>query len=758
MSFLAPTLLWGALAAGIPIALHFFYRSRYRTVPWAAMKFLLTSIEQTSRRLRFQELLLLLLRVLLLVLLAVALARPTSLATGLAGQGDAVDAVLLLDTSLSMDARAGVAGPVASNDPYQQALRQFARADGAITAFDRARAAAIAVLAGLPPHSTVQVIACADRAQILGPHTPSRLDQARVAIEGASLTHLTTDFLPGVRLAADFLRRGPSPNKELYLFSDMQRRGWEAQSAALVSALDELRQSTNIHLVHCVPARLANVSLTGITPQSTLRTGERADFAVLLRNTGQVPVRNLTVSLQLNQSESARDSQPVAEVQPGETRAVVLSVPLERPGRQVLSATVRSDDLEGDNHLDQIIQVADQVGVLLVDGTPNASDARRAASYFLQHALNPLQPGAGAGLPVTVVPADRAAPRDLEGKEACLLVNVRLEPTGGAQDSSTISDEFIRALAVFVQQQHPLVLFPGDRLDIETYNRILFEQLRLLPYRIDKVETTTPERAWRLDRSSADRPPLDRFRVESGYASINRIESRRRLALSLPTGEEAKSLAEESRVLLRFNDGAPAIVARQRPGAGEVVLFATSVHDPAWSDLFVSPAFVPIVQVMLSHLLEGRPAQFNRIAGEPLVWAVSQDEAQLPFDLIGLTGERERVGTPQVVAGRAVLTTNRTSRAGLYHLVPADREPTDRSPLFAVEPDLRELDDLQSFRPAEIDERLGFRPLHLTAGEDGAIFSGAERARREWTMWLLAAVLLLVLVEMLFAWYCGRAW
>jgi uncharacterized membrane protein YhiD involved in acid resistance len=78
MGFLAPSMLWGAAAIGIPIGLHFFFRSRYRTVPWAAMKFLLTSIEQTSRRLRFQELLLLLLRCAVLLLLALALARPLS--------------------------------------------------------------------------------------------------------------------------------------------------------------------------------------------------------------------------------------------------------------------------------------------------------------------------------------------------------------------------------------------------------------------------------------------------------------------------------------------------------------------------------------------------------------------------------------------------------------------------------------------------------------------------------------------------------
>jgi hypothetical protein len=55
MPFITPWILLGSLAALIPVAIHFFFRSRYRTVPWAAMKFLLTSVEQTSRRLKFQE-------------------------------------------------------------------------------------------------------------------------------------------------------------------------------------------------------------------------------------------------------------------------------------------------------------------------------------------------------------------------------------------------------------------------------------------------------------------------------------------------------------------------------------------------------------------------------------------------------------------------------------------------------------------------------------------------------------------------------
>src|SRR5579871_3231833 len=130
MGFLAPLMLWGAAAASIPIALHFFFRSRYRTVPWAAMKFLLESIEQTSRRLKFQELLLLILRVCLLIVLALALARPYFQVSRGVGQGAAVDAVFLFDTSYSMGAN-----------------------DGGKSRIERAQEVALSIIDQLPPHS-----------------------------------------------------------------------------------------------------------------------------------------------------------------------------------------------------------------------------------------------------------------------------------------------------------------------------------------------------------------------------------------------------------------------------------------------------------------------------------------------------------------------------------------------------------------------------------------------------------------------------
>src|SRR3954469_10586469 len=140
MTFLAPIMLAGAAAVTIPLALHFFYRARYRPLPWAPMKFLKEAVEEPSRRLKFQEWILLALRCLALILLALALARP-GLPSSSGGGGQPIDAVFVFDTSYSMAAK-----------------------DGDKTRLERAKEAALAVIETLPDKSSVQVVACSDRA------------------------------------------------------------------------------------------------------------------------------------------------------------------------------------------------------------------------------------------------------------------------------------------------------------------------------------------------------------------------------------------------------------------------------------------------------------------------------------------------------------------------------------------------------------------------------------------------------------------
>jgi hypothetical protein len=739
MAFLAPYMLWGALAAGIPVVLHFFFRSRYRKVPWAAMQFLLTSIEQTSRRVKFQELLLLLARVALLALIALALARPTSTA-GPGSTAEAVDAVLVLDNSYSMDAR-----------------------EGPVTRFERAKEAARTILDHLPPHSTAQVVASSDRASLLGPREPADLDQARRLIDEMKLSHLATDFLPGLNEAAAALQRGQSSNKELYLFSDMQKLGWDQQADAVNRKLQELHNTAGLYLVRCGTRTPRNVGVLGIVPQSGIpHTGERAGFAVLVRNSGAEKVRNLRVSLTVDGQVSQRETQPVEELAPGETRAVTLTARLDKAGLRVLTAAVKNDDLEADNRYDQVIHVRDQVRILVVDGAPNEQEPERAGSFYLMHALLPVPDSARSTYHVQphLVTARQAVLSLLADRELCILVNSAVQPDE-RNGQEALSPEFLDALAGFVRRGHGLMIFAGDRVTADPYNRLLYQQEKLLPLK----PTGLGHGPVHLDRNSAGSTFFSLFRTDDYYKGLNAVEVRSRLV-----GEEPAKGDEAAQVVLRYADGRPAIATR-RVESGEVMLVTTSA-DVAWSDWPIAKGmYVPLVDLALNHLLHAGTQSHNQTAGQPLHYHPPERQAGRSFAVVQPDGSRVRLGLPETAGGRPVVTAAETARAGVYRIqladerkeeqtsasVASDRRERDGVP-FAVVPDPRESEDLEALSDAQIDGRLGFRSVHLTAGGDLSAVADTERLNREWTIWVLAAVLGLVLVETGLAWLCGRAW
>lgn len=768
MNLLAPYMLWGAAAAGIPIALHFFFRSRYRTVPWAAMKFLLMSIEQTSRRLRFQELLLLIMRCALLALLALALARPITAVSGGAGRGEAVDAVLLLDTSYSMAAQ-----------------------DGAARRLERARKAAVNVIDQLPPHSTVQIVTCSDRAALAGPRSPSALDQARGLAEEIRFEHLASDLLPGIQEAAAALQRGQASNRELYLLSDMQKLGWEKQGGAVVQALKELKEKATIYMVRCGRTKAKNVAVVGIAPQSGVpRPGERVGFAVLVRNSGSEAVKDLKVSLTVDGDAKNQESQSIEHVGAGETRALTLTGKLEKSGLRVLTAKVETDDLDADNHFDQVINVREHVNVLIVDGAAQPRDPARSASFFLEHALVPVKDENERlkyYLQVQNVSPRLALPGRLAKQDLCILVNVALED---GKRGEALSAEFVEELAHFVRQGRGLMIFAGDNVAPEAYNRLLGEKQKLLPLAIKAVKAQPAKQPLAIDRESVTLPAFAKFKDDERFKGISFVSIAKTLELDehaprwernddSTRSEIVKKKDEKARVVLRYNNGLP-LVATRKVGPGEVMLFATSADpgwkekdpNPTWNDWPLAPElmYLPFMDMAVSYLLHGQTQNHNLVAGTMLRWHPQEKDAKA-YALVHPDGRAERLGMPVDVDGKRVVTASDLRQAGIYRLQSSGGEPKgiesgneaslDGSPAnevpLAVVPDLRESEDLEVLSNEQIDERLGFRPIHVTAGESPVTFSEVERLNREWTLWLLVGVLGLALGESLLAWWCGRA-
>ena len=748
MNFLVPGMLFGTAAVAIPIALHFFFRARHRIVPWAAMKFLLESIEQTSRRLRFQELLLLLVRCLVLATLAVAMARPMTSAIRGTGRGEIVDAVFVMDTSFSMGAE-----------------------DGAMTRHGRAKAAALEALEKLPTHSTVQVVSSTDRANLLGPRSPSNIDQARELIKNLELTSLATDFAPGIVEAKEVLQRGQHPNKELYVFSDFQKSGFEQQPTLLVDTFKELKDKANITLVRCGSRMPKNAAILGITAQAGIpRPGQRTGFAVLVRNTGVEPMTDVRLTLMADGDEKNVDSQTISTLDAGETRAVTMSAKFEKAGPRVLTAKIVYDELDGDNRFDEVIPVREQVNIIVVNGGMNEREATASSTFFLNNAIAPgLDKERGAYfLQLREVEPRLATPALLAKADLVFLVNAAMPGEQGklaeaASRRNIVPADFLSELGGWVRQGHALVIFPGSNTEVESYNRELGKKLGLLPMPIKQMTKVDQKAALHLSRSSFTYPGMRDFKEDKRYDSIDNVTTWRYLQLDegkAAAKDDKKADALTGEVRARFDNGLPFLTSKRVEG-GDVVLFA-SAFEPTWNDLpVVRVVSVPLIQSLVSQLLQSQTQNHNLVAGSGLTWYPKEKEPQ-NYSLRTPSGGIVRLGLPLVKDNRSVLSIGSLDQAGVYRLMAStatsDAVLADAGVAIAVTPDLRESADLTNLTDEQIDTRLGFRPTHATAGVDGQPATGLDRYRREWTLYLLAAVLALAVFESVLAFLCGKSW
>src|SRR5439155_13030426 len=99
----------GLLAVLLPILIHLLNKRKFRVVDWAAMEFLLDADKKNRRRIRLENLILLLLRCAAVFLIGLLLARPFVPTSVTAGLIDAAqyERIVLLDDSLSMQTRVG---------------------------------------------------------------------------------------------------------------------------------------------------------------------------------------------------------------------------------------------------------------------------------------------------------------------------------------------------------------------------------------------------------------------------------------------------------------------------------------------------------------------------------------------------------------------------------------------------------------------------------------------------------------------------
>lgn len=204
MGALNPLFLLAGAAVAVPLFLHLFQRHQARRLSFPALRYLERTEREHARRIRFRQLLLLMVRVAVLLVVVGAGARLFVQGRGAAHPPTAV--VLILDNSMS-------AGRVVGGERV----------------LDRLEAVALATLELANPEDRFWVLRAGEPWAPVAPLTPG---EAQDRVRDTEVSAARGDLTAALRRAAGLLAASPLPAREIHLISDLQRTAFDPSADA----------------------------------------------------------------------------------------------------------------------------------------------------------------------------------------------------------------------------------------------------------------------------------------------------------------------------------------------------------------------------------------------------------------------------------------------------------------------------------------------------------------------------------------------
>lgn len=347
MGFVAPLILAGLAALAVPVLIHLIQRERKRVVEFPSLMFLRKIPYQSVRRRRIRDWFLLAMRLAALAMIVTAFARPFFKRDSLAAatQNGAREAVILVDTSYSME----------YGDRWTRARTAARDAINGLAAGDQAS------LVFFSSGAEVAVRSSSDRGRL------------EAGLATAATGPGATRFAPALKLAAGLLAESALPRREIVLISDFQRRGWEQTPGRDDVKLPE---RTVLTPVTVSSGATSNLSVTPVSLQrSRFENHDRLTVTAGLVNHSDTPASGVNLSLEIG--GQSIQSLP-ATVAPGGSSSVTFA-PFTVASRNMRASVRLPDDrLLRDNTFHFVVSPSEPVRVAVI----NRGGAERQLLYL----------------------------------------------------------------------------------------------------------------------------------------------------------------------------------------------------------------------------------------------------------------------------------------------------------------------------------------------------------------------------------------
>lgn len=608
VSLLNAGMLFGLLAVTIPVLVHFLNRRRFDVVQWGAMRFLELG-ERTRQRIKLSDLLLLLLRMAMVALLAFIFSRPFV-------QGNTwirnlhpepVDLVIIIDGSYSM-------GWTGENiTPHARAIQATHEILDQLTSVDR-----------------VAIIDARQRPHLLTPAPLTDTATARLELEKIERPDGPANLITAFSRACQILTQSYSTRRDIVVLTDKQKLSWKLADKDLWSEMLQIRKAAavpiNISAIDVANQQMQqadNFLVDQLQPSRELLViNSPVTVTSRVRYTGQAEEADCEVFWSVDGQQLSRETETV-RLRSGEQAVVRFTTRFPEAGSHIITASVKTDSLPGDDQSNVSLQVLESIPAAIVTKAkqvqPNQAPDH-AADYFLRLAFGDPD-REKVWVDSTLLSYDELPDQDLTRIRVLFLI-ATAELARKTEEQQTL---FWSKLTDFLHGGGTVVFIPDGHIGQEDLQKIVSQWKEqkhpVFPASYESlVKTEKLKVEEKIDLTTFSAEWLQRFR-ESKTTDLGDTHLGEYWKLALPDASNGKSANTESdaenalstvTVDARLQSGAPLFV-RRYAGRGQILVSSIS-FDGVGNDLIRQRAFVPFLHELamgLSTTASSRNVELN---------------------------------------------------------------------------------------------------------------------------------------------------
>ncbi|MBT8379506.1 MAG: BatA domain-containing protein [Ignavibacteria bacterium] len=602
MTFLNPAILFGLLAASIPILIHLLNLRKLKKIEFSTLQFLKELQKNKIRKIKLKQWLLLALRVLIILLIVTAFARPTLEGVSVGGTTSAAKttAVFILDDTFSMSV-------IDQQGSY----------------FNNAKQTIKEILNQMQEGDEAGLILVSHQPEEIN-HT-TNLERFKSELDDIQISFISNELNSAIVKAAKLIGTSRNFNKEIYLLTDFQKGRLTTQEN--VTNLNELlNEQVRFYAFDFSGREILNVGISDLKLNTQIfEKNKPVKFEAEVTNYSSTSINNLVVSLFIEDERSAQQS---LNLNPGETKTANLEAPTKSSGLIEAFVEIEEDDILKDNKRYTSIYIPEKIDVLVLN---DAIENGRFINLAIRSA------SVDGFFNVTNRNVNQAGAIQLQNYDAVII------------NSSSLKN-ISKKIQEFLSQGKGIVIFPSSNGTVEILNSSLAELNIPASNGIVKIEGRN---TMEFDEIDFHHPLFENIFLEKEKKQVEspKINSYHKI-----------NVTENGKSIIKLIDGS-SFLSEYSTNGGKIFLFNSSA-DLAWNDFPLKSIFAPLLNKIVLYISSNKSVNEEQFAGEKI--NVNVSNRTLPQIKILRPDSKEDLVNMNEIISSNFLTYNSTELVGNY--------------------------------------------------------------------------------------------